>query len=113
MSSNSENTCEKSYVATTTKIMGDKWTPMILFALSEKSLRFCELETAAGGINPRTLSARLDCLETSGALSRKVFAEVPPRVEYTLTKKGQDLLPIIQDMIQWAKKYETRHSNIA
>jgi DNA-binding HxlR family transcriptional regulator len=96
----------KVCIAATTKILGDKWTPMLLFALSEQSRRFCELQTDAGGVNPRTLSARLDNLESAGIVERKVYPEVPPRVEYGLTNKGRDLLPVIKSMIAWADQHE-------
>lgn len=101
----SPTTHNKSCVAATTKILGDKWTPLLLFALSSQTRRFCELQTDAGGINPRTLSARLENLETTGIVKREVFPEVPPRVEYALTDKGRDLLPVIKSMIAWADKY--------
>lgn len=96
----------KTCIAATTKILGDKWTPMLLFALADQSRRFCDLQTEAGGVNPRTLSARLDGLEQAGIVKREVFPEVPPRVEYSLTDKGQDLLPVLQTMIHWADKHE-------
>lgn len=96
----------KTCIAATTKILGDKWTPMLLFALADESRRFCELQEDAGGVNPRTLSARLDNLEAHGIVERKVFPEVPPRVEYGLTAKGRDLLPVIESMIDWAAKHE-------
>lgn len=96
----------KTCIAATTKILGDKWTPMLLFALADCSRRFCELQEDAGGVNPRTLSARLDNLEAAGIVERTVFPEVPPRVEYGLTDKGRDLLPVIKSMIAWADKHE-------
>lgn len=96
---------EKSCVAATTKILGDKWTPMLLFALADAPKRFCQLQDDAGGINPRTLSARLDMLERAEIVKRSVFPEVPPRVEYALTEKGRDLLPVIQSMITWANEH--------
>lgn len=95
----------KVCMAATTKIVGDKWTPMLLFALADAPKRFSELQTEAGGVNPRTLSSRLDFLETVGVVERTVYPETPPRVEYALTKKGRDLLPVIQSMIAWAEKY--------
>lgn len=97
---------DKLCIAATTKILGDKWTPMLLFSLADRSRRFCDLQTEAGGVNPRTLSARLDGLEKAGIVKREVFPEVPPRVEYSLTSKGQDLLPVLQSMINWADKHE-------
>src|SRR5579884_1441562 len=85
-------------IASAMQIIGNKWTALILRDLFSGSKRFCELEKSVGQINPRTLSQRLDDLEAHGIITRKSFAEVPPRIEYTLTKKGQDLLPILQKM---------------
>ncbi len=92
-------------VARTTQIMGNKWTPLILRDLATGPKRFCELETSLASISPRTLSARLDDLECFGVISKQSFAEKPPRVEYTLTKKGMDLLPILKQMATWGTKY--------
>ncbi|HSX07678.1 MAG TPA: helix-turn-helix domain-containing protein [Candidatus Saccharimonadales bacterium] len=92
-------------VATASSIVSSKWTPMLLFALSNGRTRFGELQEAVGGVNPRTLSARLDSLEQDGIITKSVYAEVPPHVAYTLTQKGQDLLPIIESMIVWGQKY--------
>lgn len=78
-----------------------------MFALSYGVSRFSELRQQAGGLNPRTLSARLDELERFGIVTKKAFAEAPPRVEYTLTKKGKDLVPILERMVEWGKKYNT------
>ncbi len=63
---------------------------------------------SVGSISPRTLSQRLDDLEAHGILTRQSFAEVPPRTEYTLTQKGQDLLPILQQMAAWGTKHHGR-----
>lgn len=87
------------------QIIGNKWTALILRDLFSGSKRFCELEKSVGTINPRTLSQRLDDLEAHGIISKQSFAEVPPRVEYTLTKKGEDLLPVLQQMASWGTKY--------
>jgi DNA-binding HxlR family transcriptional regulator len=95
----------KTCIYTTTKILGDKWTPLLLFAMATKPRRFLELQAEAGGVNPRTLSARLDGLEQSGIISRTVYPDTPPRVMYALTEKGEDLLPVIRSMIAWAEKY--------
>jgi DNA-binding HxlR family transcriptional regulator len=96
-----ESTC----VATAAAIVGTKWTPQIIYALANGVERFCEIQKEAGGINPRTLSARLDELEQAGIIAKIAFSEVPPRVEYTLTAKGQDLLPILECMVNWGEKY--------
>jgi DNA-binding HxlR family transcriptional regulator len=92
-------------IANAMEIIGNKWTALILRDLMSGSKRFCELEKSVGAINPRTLSQRLDDLEQHGIITRATFAEVPPRTEYTLTGKGQDLLPILQQMAAWGSKY--------
>ncbi len=78
---------------------------MLLYALSNGRNRFGELQIAVGGVNPRTLSARLGALEHDGVIIKTIYAEMPPRVEYTLTTKGRDLLPIIKGMIVWGEKH--------
>ncbi len=92
-------------IAGAMQIIGNKWTALILRDLFSGSKRFCELEKSVGHINPRTLSQRLDDLESRGIISKKSFAEVPPRTEYTLTEKGHDLLPILRQMAAWGKKH--------
>jgi DNA-binding HxlR family transcriptional regulator len=96
---------EQACVATAAAIVSSKWTPQLIYALANGVERFCELQKEAGGINPRTLSARLDDLEKQGIVAKLAFSEVPPRVEYTLTQKGRDLLPILECMVDWGEKY--------
>ena len=88
-----------------TEILGSKWTALILRDLASGHCRFCTLEKTVGKINPRTLSKRLDDLEAQGVITKVTYPEVPPRVEYTLTQKGQDLLPILEQMATWGEKY--------
>ena len=85
-------------VARTAQIMGNKWTPLIVRDLAEGQRRFSELERSLHGISPKTLSERLKRLEEAHVLERRCFAEVPPRVEYSLTDKGHALLPVIESM---------------
>lgn len=92
-------------VAGALAIMGNKWTPLIVMALSNGPIRFCRIEDALPGISPRTLSQRLDDLETHLIITKQSFAEVPPRVEYELTNKGRDLIPVLQSMADWGSKY--------
>lgn len=92
-------------IASAMEIIGNKWTALILRDLFEGPKRFCEFEKSVGSINPRTLSQRLDDLEAHGIITRQSFAEVPPRIEYTLTDKGRDLLPILQQMAAWGEKH--------
>jgi DNA-binding HxlR family transcriptional regulator len=78
--------------------MGNKWTPLIVRDLATGQRRFSELERSLHGISPKTLSERLKRLEEAHVLERRCFAEVPPRVEYSLTDKGHALLPVIESM---------------
>lgn len=86
-------------------IVGDKWTAILLRDLASGSQRFSALQAGACGISPRTLSQRLDSLEQHKIITKKAYAESPPRVEYTLTKKGQDLIPILRAMADWGLKH--------
>jgi DNA-binding HxlR family transcriptional regulator len=92
-------------IAGAMQIVGNKWTALIIRDLSTGAKRFSELEKSVGTINPRTLSQRLDDLETYGIVTKESFAEVPPRIQYTLTAKGTDLLPILKQMATWGEKY--------
>ena len=92
-------------ISATLKIIGDKWTGLLVRALTGGPQRFTALQEELEGISPRTLSQRLDMLEQCAIVSRKVYAESPPRVEYALTPKGEDLIPILQSMIDWGAKY--------
>lgn len=88
-----------------TAILGDKWTPQLLrFFINEEVVRFCQIQDLVGGINPRTLSARLDHLEEQGIIV-KLHNSHSSRCEYSLTDKGHDLLPVLQSMEQWSQKY--------
>lgn len=96
---------ERACVATAAQIISTKWTPQLIYAIANGVQRFCELQKVVGGINPRTLSARLDELEYSGIVEKSSFAEVPPRIEYSLTQKGSDLLPVLEQMVAWGSRY--------
>jgi DNA-binding HxlR family transcriptional regulator len=92
-------------VAATAEIIGAKWTALLVHDLSEGPRRFSELEHSCAGISPRTLSERLRVLEDEGIVERRSYAESPPRVEYELTDKGVDLLPIITEMRRFGHAY--------
>lgn len=94
-------------VAGTLCVIGDKWTPLIVMELTKGSSRFSLLEQALPGISPRTLSQRLDNLETEKIITKTSHPSVPPRVDYKLTRKGEDLLPIIRSMADWGSKYSS------
>jgi len=90
-------------VTKTLKIIGSKWTMLILHRLLEGTKRFGELQRSLGGISPKTLSLRLQELEKEGIIKKKVFAEIPLHVENTLSKKGESLSDIFQKMAQWGE----------
>ncbi len=87
-------------------ILGDKWSPLLLSLLFEGGKTFGEMEKTLEGISPRTLSARLDRLETEGILERHQYCEHPPRYKYCLTDKGRDLRAILLQMAAWGEKYQ-------
>lgn len=92
-------------IASAMAIIGSKWTALILRDLAHGPKRFSELEKSVGQINPRTLSQRLDELEKHDIITKESYAEVPPRIEYTLTAKGEDLIPVLRAMSAWGDKY--------
>ncbi|RMF80115.1 MAG: transcriptional regulator [Chloroflexi bacterium] len=92
-------------ITRTAYLVGDKWILLIVRHLIDGCLRFGELQQALGNISPKTLSQRLKMLEHAGIVSRTIYAEVPPRVEYTLTEKGQALTDIMEAMRQFGEEY--------
>ena len=100
MSSN--QTCP---VCHTAGIISGKWTLLLVRDLAEGRSRFCELERSLAGISPRTLSLRLRALEEEGIVERQTFPEVPPRVEYRLTEKGEALVPLIEQMRHYGRQW--------
>ena len=83
------------------EVIGGKWTMLILRELYFGTRRFGELRVALTGISPKTLTERLRILEQQGIVARKIYPEVPPRVEYSLTGRGRTLGPIIDAMREW------------
>ncbi|HEX6544423.1 MAG TPA: helix-turn-helix domain-containing protein [Ktedonobacterales bacterium] len=92
-------------VARTASIVSGKWTLLIIRDLTTGTKRFSELERSLVGISPKTLSERLSALESEGILRRKTYAEVPPKVEYSLTEKGQALYVLIEDMREYGRRW--------
>lgn len=90
-------------LAETMKVVGSKWAIPILFTLMSGRQRFSNLQKTLD-ISPRTLSLRLNQLEKNQLITKQVFAEVPPRVEYDLTERGRSLNEIISKMCQWGEK---------
>ncbi len=92
-------------VARTAQVIGNKWTPLIVRDLAHGHRRFSELARSLIGISPKTLSERLKRLEEARVIERHCFAEVPPRVEYSLTDKGYALLPVIERMREFGNRW--------
>lgn len=92
-------------VARTAEIISGKWTLLIIRDLATGTKRFSQLERSLHGISPKTLSERLFSLEHEGIITRQTFAEVPPKVEYTLTEKGQDLVSLIETMRSYGRRW--------
>lgn len=83
---------------------GDKWSLLVLLIIGgEGTVRFNELRRIIPDISTRVLSSTLKTLEADGLINRKVYAQVPPKVEYTLTETGKSLIPIINQLTQWAQ----------
>ena len=96
-------------VETTLMLIGDKWTVLILRDLMDGTKRFGELKKSIGTVSPKVLTAQLRDMEEKGLLTRKVYAEVPPRVEYTLTETGYSLKPILDAMVVWGTDYNRKN----
>ena len=89
-------------VETTLMLIGDKWKVLILRDLMDGTKRFGELKKSIGHVTQKVLTAQLRDMEAKGLLTRKVYAEVPPRVEYALTPRGESLMPHLVSLIGWA-----------
>ena len=87
------------------ELVSGKWTLLVIRDLADSSRRFCELERSLQGISPRTLSLRLRALEDCGIVVRHTYPEVPPRVEYVLTEKGRALVPLIEEMRSYGRRW--------
>lgn len=83
------------------KIIGGKWKPIIFMRLSQGVNRFGLLSRSIEGISKNMLTRELRDLEANGIINRKIFAEIPPKVEYSLTKKGKTLLPVFEKLNDW------------
>lgn len=92
-------------VETTLGLIGGKYKALILWHLMEGALRFSELSRSVPGATPRMLTRQLRELEASGLVARRVFAEVPVRVEYSLTGAGRSIYPILSAMYRWGSAY--------
>lgn len=103
----------KSLAETTIKMLGDRWKVQIIECLMDGTKRFGELKKELGDITQKVLTSNLRMLEENGILIRHVYAQIPPRVDYTLTGIGYNLKPVIDSMVAWAEEYrETLLNNL-
>lgn len=98
-------------VEATLSIIGDKWKILILRDLIDGTKRFGELKKSIGSISQKVLTQQLRDMEEDGLVNRKAYAEIPPRVEYSLTETGNSLKPILDSMFLWGQQYKEKISN--
>jgi len=96
----------------TMHVIGGKWKTIVLWYLRKGSKRFSELRKLIPDITEKMLSMQLKQLEKDGLVSRKVFAEVPPRVEYTLTAHGRTLQPLLEEIAKWGRMMGKKHGKL-
>ena len=96
-------------VATTVALIGSKWKLLIIRNLLARPWRFNELKKDLEGISQKVLTDSLRSMEADGIITRTVYPEVPPRVEYALTELGKSLNPILDSMLAWGEAYKTKH----
>ena len=97
-------------VEMTLQLIGDKWKVLIIRDLLDGTKRFNELMRSVTGITQKVLTSNLRSMENDGLLTRKVYPEVPPKVEYTLTATGYSLKPIFDSMVAWGTEYKKKIS---
>ncbi|HIT05230.1 MAG TPA: helix-turn-helix transcriptional regulator [Candidatus Scybalocola faecipullorum] len=97
-------------VETTLTLIGNKWKVLILRDLMPGTKRFGELKKSIGNVSQKVLTAQLRDMENNGLLTRTVYAEVPPRVEYSLTDLGKSLKPILDAMLQWGEEFKAHQA---
>ena len=96
-------------VETTLTLIGDKWKVLLLRDLMPGTKRFGELKKSVGSVSQKVLTAQLRAMEEKSLVQRKVYAEVPPRVEYSLTELGRSLKPILDSMWVWGEDYKRKY----
>ncbi len=99
-------------VETTLLLISDRWKVLIIRDLLDGTKRFGELKKSIGNVSQKVLTANLRSMEDSGLLTRKVYAEVPPRVEYTLTETGYSLKPVLDALSEWGTEYKKKNNVI-
>ena len=105
-----EKTLPACPVETTLMLISDRWKVLIIRDLMDGTKRFGELKTSIGSISQKVLTSNLREMEADGLVNRKVYAEVPPRVEYTLTDTGYSLKPILDAMVEWGLEYKRKQN---
>ena len=105
MTSNGESNCP---VETTLAVIGGKWKPLILWSLKTGVWRFGELQRLVPGVTRKMLTQHLRELERDGIVARKVYGQVPLKVEYSLTEYGRTLRPLLKELCDWGKRHERR-----
>lgn len=103
-------TCTNTPVGVTLRVLGGKWKILILWHIKNGISRFGELMKHMDGITQKMLTQDLRQLESDGIISRKVYAEIPPRVEYSLTEYGKTLDPVLEKISEWGTKHLIRNS---
>lgn len=93
-------------VEVTLRLIGDKWKVLILRELMPGTKRFGELHRSIGSVSQKMMTQQLKSMQTDGLVKREVFAEVPPRVEYSLTERGKSLAPVLDAMNSWGEYYK-------
>ena len=105
-----EKTLPVCPVETTLMLISDRWKVLIIRDLLDGTKRFGELKNSIGSISQKVLTSNLREMEADGLVNRRVYAEVPPRVEYTLTDTGYSLKPILDAMVEWGMEYKRKLS---
>lgn len=105
-SQKSADTLPACPVETTLSLIGDKWKVLVLRDLMPGTKRFGELQRSIGGVSQKVLTAQLRDMEADGLVHREVYAEVPPRVEYSLTETGRSLAPVLEALRVWGSDYQ-------
>lgn len=104
---NGKVSLECSTVKTTLNVIGGKWKPLILYLLQKETLRFSQLQRNIEGITQKMLTQQLRELEKDELITRKVYPEVPPKVEYSITDFGKSLQPVFNSMDEWGRAYRS------
>ena len=104
---------QKSLTEIVLEVIGDRWTVKIVENLLNGTKRFGELKKSLGDITQKVLTSNLRKLEERGVLIRKVYAQIPPKVEYKLTAIGQKLKPTIDSMLEWGAEYRSKMNNLS